>query len=145
LAGRPALLSLGGSKLLPFKNDGGHCVLGDIQCCRNVFGTLPQICATTQSCLGFLRTIPFDLMAWYFGLTCSVICGTLYRQVCAFSKSCPITWIDHQVDSNQVVETSQGWSSETGCARAQFESHSNGSEYLCKYVFSVFIYFEYIR
>jgi hypothetical protein len=91
LAGRPALLSLGGSKLLPFKNDGGHCVLGDIQCCRNVFGTLPQICATTQSCLGFLRTIPFDLMAWYFGLTCSVICGTLYRQVCAFSKSCPIT------------------------------------------------------
>ncbi|TQW86568.1 hypothetical protein D1N63_19805, partial [Clostridioides difficile] len=28
--------SLGGSKLLPFKNDGGTCVLGDIQYCRNV-------------------------------------------------------------------------------------------------------------
>ena len=27
---------IGGSKLLPFKNDGGHCVLGDLQCCRNV-------------------------------------------------------------------------------------------------------------
>ena len=25
--------SLGGSKLLLFKNDGGHCVLGDLQCC----------------------------------------------------------------------------------------------------------------
>ena len=25
--------SLGGSKLLPFKNDGGHCVLGDLQPC----------------------------------------------------------------------------------------------------------------
>ena len=24
--------SLGGSKHLPFKNDGGHCVLGDLQC-----------------------------------------------------------------------------------------------------------------
>ena len=23
--------SLGGSKLIPFKNDGGHCVLGDLQ------------------------------------------------------------------------------------------------------------------
>ena len=28
--------SLGCSKVLPFKNDGGHCVLGDLQCCRNV-------------------------------------------------------------------------------------------------------------
>jgi hypothetical protein len=26
--------SLGGSKLLPLKNDRGHCVLGDLQCCR---------------------------------------------------------------------------------------------------------------
>ena len=26
--------SLGGSKHLPFKNDGGLCVLGDLQCCR---------------------------------------------------------------------------------------------------------------
>ena len=34
LAGLPALRSLGGSKLLPFKNDWGHCVLGDLQCCR---------------------------------------------------------------------------------------------------------------
>ena len=28
--------SLGGSTLLPLKSDGGHCVLGDLQCCRNV-------------------------------------------------------------------------------------------------------------
>ena len=27
--------SLGGFKLLPFKNDGGHCVLGDLQFCRH--------------------------------------------------------------------------------------------------------------
>ena len=43
--------SLGGSKLLPFKNDGGHCVIGELQSC---FGTLAQIFASTQSCLGAL-------------------------------------------------------------------------------------------
>uniref|UniRef100_A0A674DSX3 Neurogenic locus notch homolog protein 1 n=1 Tax=Salmo trutta TaxID=8032 RepID=A0A674DSX3_SALTR len=56
------ICSLAGSKLLPFKNDGGHCVLGDLQCCRNVF-------------LTFLRSVPqhnpqsstdnsFDLVAY---------------------------------------------------------------------------------
>ena len=52
--------SLGGSKLLPFKNDGGHCVLGDLQCCRNVLVPFP-------------RSVPrhnpvydsFDLIAWF--------------------------------------------------------------------------------
>jgi hypothetical protein len=29
---------LGGSKHIPFKNDGGHCVLGDFQCCKNNVG-----------------------------------------------------------------------------------------------------------
>ena len=43
--------NLGGSKLLPFKNDRGHCVLGDLQCYRSFFGSLPQICTSTQSCL----------------------------------------------------------------------------------------------
>jgi hypothetical protein len=26
----------------------------------------------------------FNLIAWFFALTCTVNCGTLYRQVCAF-------------------------------------------------------------
>ena len=34
--------NLGDSKLLPFKNDGGHCVLGDIQYCRNVLVPFPR-------------------------------------------------------------------------------------------------------
>jgi hypothetical protein len=34
--------SLGGSKLLLFKNDGGHCVLVDLQCCRNVLVPFPR-------------------------------------------------------------------------------------------------------
>ena len=33
--------SLGGFKLL-FKNNGGHCVLGDLQCCRIVWVPLPR-------------------------------------------------------------------------------------------------------
>jgi hypothetical protein len=31
-----------GSKRLPFKNDGGHCVLGDIQCCRKFLVPFPR-------------------------------------------------------------------------------------------------------
>ena len=34
--------NLGASKLLPFKNYGGHCVLGDLQCCQYVFVPFPS-------------------------------------------------------------------------------------------------------
>ena len=34
--------SLGGSILLPFKNNGGHCVLGELQCCRNLGVPFPR-------------------------------------------------------------------------------------------------------
>ena len=65
--------NLAGSKHLPFKNNGGHSVLGDLQCCRNVL---------VQSCLGALwTTCPHALV---FALTCTVNCGTLSRHVCAF-------------------------------------------------------------
>ena len=45
LARRPAVRkSLGGSKLLPFKNDGGHCVLADLQSFRY---PSPDLCLDT--------------------------------------------------------------------------------------------------
>ena len=84
--------SLGGSKLLTFKSDGGHCVLGDQQCCRNVSvprsvpRSLPQICASRQSCLGTLWTIPSTSWLGF----CIVNCGTLYR------KACPINLTSHR-------------------------------------------------
>jgi hypothetical protein len=53
--------SIGGSKRRPFKNDGGYCVLG-LSMQQTFFATLPQICASTQSCLGALRGIP--LTSW---------------------------------------------------------------------------------
>ena len=49
--------SRGGSKLIQFKNDGGFCVLGDLQCCRHFlvpFTLLSQSAADNS----------FNLMAW---------------------------------------------------------------------------------
>jgi hypothetical protein len=53
--------SLGGSKLVPFKNDKATVFLGTFNS-TYIFGTLPQICASTQSCLEALQTIP--LTSW---------------------------------------------------------------------------------
>ena len=82
--------SLGGSKILPFKNNGGHCVLGDLQCCRNILVPLPRSEPVSEFYGQFLR--PDGLV---FALTCTVNCGTLYRQVC-ITKSCPINCIYHR-------------------------------------------------
>jgi hypothetical protein len=65
--------SLGGSKLLPFKNDLGHCVLGDLQCCRNVLVPFPRSVPRHNPVLDlygqFLQ--PRGLV---FALTCTVNC-----------------------------------------------------------------------
>jgi hypothetical protein len=82
--------SLGSSKLFPFKTDGGHFVLGGLQ-----WSSMDN---------------SFNLMAWlgaYIG-----------RCVLFQIMSNHFNW--PQVDSNQVVETSQGWTMETGCNWAQF-------------------------
>ena len=68
--------SLGGSKLLPFKNDGGHCVLGDLQCCRIFLVPFPRSVPwhnpVSELYGQFLR--PHGLV---FALTCPVDCGIL--------------------------------------------------------------------
>jgi hypothetical protein len=90
LAGQPALGRVGGSKLLLFKNDGGHCILGHLQCCRNVLVHFPR--SVPELYRQFLRS-----HGLVFALTCTVNCGTLNRQVClCISKSCPINWIYHR-------------------------------------------------
>ena len=75
--------SLGGSKVLLFKNDGGHCVLGDLQCCRNVLvpfpRSVPRHNPDSELYGQFLR--PHGLV---FAPTSTVNHGTLYRQVRAF-------------------------------------------------------------
>ena len=94
--GREVSSSLGGSKLLPFKNDGGHCVVGDLQCCRSVFvhfpRSVPRHNPVSELYGQFLR--PHGL---FFSLACTVNRGTLYRQTgVGLSKSCPINWIYHR-------------------------------------------------
>ena len=75
--------SLGGSKLLPFKNYGGHCVLGDLQCCRHFLAPFPRSVPRPNP-VSELNGKFLQLHGLVFALTCTVICGTLYRQVCAF-------------------------------------------------------------
>ena len=74
--------SLGGPKLLPFKNDRGHCVLGDLQCCRNILVPFPRSAPRHNHVSELFGQ--FLQPGLVFALTCTVNCGTLYRQVCAF-------------------------------------------------------------
>ena len=70
--------SPGCSKLLPFKNYGDHCALGNLQYSR-MFCSLPHICASTQSSLWALPAVPS--FSWLFvALICIESCETLYRQ-----------------------------------------------------------------
>ena len=75
--------NLGGSKLLPLFNDGGHCVLGDLQCCRNVLIPFPRS-VPRHNPVSELNGQFLPPPGLVFALTCTVNCGTLYRQVCAF-------------------------------------------------------------
>ena len=106
--------SLGCSKLILFKNDGDHCVLGDLQCCRTVL-VAPDLCLDTILSQSYTDN-SFELMAWF--LLWHVNCGTLYRQMSAFPNH--VQSIESPLDFNQVVETTQGRSMETGCTWAQF-------------------------
>jgi hypothetical protein len=55
--------SVVGNKLVPFKNDEGHCVLGDLQCCRRFWYPSPDLCL--NSILSRSSTDnSFDLVAW---------------------------------------------------------------------------------
>ena len=110
LAGRPGL---GGSKLLPFKTDRGHCVLGDLQCCRNVLLPFPRSVPRHNPVSELYRQFPRP-HGLVFALTCTVNCGTLYRQVCAFPNHV------------QSIEFTTGGIQSS----LQFQSHSKGSEYL---------------
>jgi hypothetical protein len=70
-------LSLGGSRCFPFKNDGGHCVHGDLQCWRHYLIPFPRSVPRHNPVSELLQFL-------VFALTCTVNCGTLYRHVCAF-------------------------------------------------------------
>ena len=101
---------IGGSKLIPFKNDGGRCVLGALQRCRQFFLVPFPRCVRHHNPVSelyrqFLRP-PHGLV---FALTCTVNFGIFFRQACAFPFQIMYNQMNlKQIDSNQVVETSQG-------------------------------------
>ena len=107
--------SLGGSKLLSFQNDGGYCVLGYLKCCRNISvpfpRSVPRHNPSSELYGQFLP--PHGLL---FALTCTVNCIDRCVPFQIMSKKFNLP----QVDSSQVVDTSQGWPMETGCTWAQF-------------------------
>ena len=56
--------SLGGSKLLQFKNDGGHCVLGDLHDAKMFWYTSPDLCLATILSWSSTENL-FNDMAWF--------------------------------------------------------------------------------
>jgi hypothetical protein len=78
--------SLGCSKLIPFKNDGGHCVLGNLQCCIIVLVPFPRSVPRHNPVSELKRQLRrphgFD-----FALTCTANCGILYKAGVCLSKS----------------------------------------------------------
>ena len=137
--------SLRGAKPLTFKKDGGHCVLGDLQCCRHFLAPFPRSVSRynpVSDLYGqFLRT-----HCLVFALTCTVNWGTLNRQACA----CPINWLYHTwppIISRLITRNSLDLSSilslivkrlntyvkNNGCFLIHFPKHSKNLFLLCHY------------
>ena len=108
--------SLCGSKRLPFKNDGGHCVIGDLQCCRHVLvpftRSVPRHNPVSKIYRQFLR--PHGLVFLRHALSSVGPYIDRYVPIQIMSNKCNLPLLD----SSQVVETSQGWSKESGCTWA---------------------------
>ena len=124
---------LGGSKHLPFKNDGGQCVLGDLQCFRHFLVLFPRSVPRHNLVSELYRQFlqPHGLV---FALTCTVNCETLYRQVYAL--------LNHAFLVQSIEFTTGGLQSRCrNIKNAQWKqdapelnsvSYSKGSEYLCQ-------------
>ena len=107
--------SLGGNKLLPFKNDGGHCVLGDLQCFINVLVPFPRSVPRHNPVSEPYGQNPFPELFILLGFCSDMYCQLwdLYIDRC----------VPFQIMSNQ-------WKQEA--PEHNLESHSKGSEYFCK-------------
>ena len=86
---------LGGSKLLPFQIDGGHCILGDLQCCRHFWNPSPDLCLDTVLSRSSTDN-SFGLMAWFLLWHAMSTVGA-YLDRCVTFLSCPINWTWAQI------------------------------------------------
>ena len=95
--------SPGCSKLLPFKNYGGHCALGNIQYSRNIFVAFPRSVPRHSPVSESLQAVPSNFMAWFLLLyALSAVRPNIDRfvtfQIMSNQLNLP------QVDSNHGVE-----------------------------------------
>ena len=123
----PRLLSLA---RWPIKNDGGHCVLWDLLCFRQFLVPFPrsvrQHNPVSELYGQFLR--PHGLV---FALTCTVNCGTYYRQVCAFPNHVQSIEFTTSGLQSSCRNISRIINRNRMHLSSNFESQSKGSEYLC--------------
>ena len=94
-----------------------------MECCSDVFCSLPQIFASTQSCLWALQAVPLTSWLGVCSDCCTVSCETLCRQW----QCVPFQIKSNQLylpsmDSNLGVEPSQRWSREKGGTWAQLQT-----------------------
>lgn len=81
-------------KLLPFKNYGGHCTLGNLQYSRNFLCSLLQICNSTRTWLWALQEAPLSRPhALFFFLWYTLSSIRPHTDRCV--KSCPTSWTNH--------------------------------------------------
>ena len=122
--------SLGGSKLRPFKNDGGHCSWGSSMLQIYIYW-YPSLDLWLDTILSRSSTDnSFDLMAWF--LLCHSL-STLYRQVCAFPNNVQST----EFTPSGLQSSCRNISRMINGNRTHL---SKGSEYLCKLGISVLIF-----
>ncbi len=125
----------GRPKHLPFKDYGGHCALRNLKCSRNFFVTLARSVPCHNSVSELFRQFlwPHDSHLLWHALW--AVRSYIDRCVAFLIKS-----NQTQLDSNECVEPSQGWSEEMDSTWVKYECHSKGSEYLGPCDISVFLF-----
>ncbi len=127
----------GRPKRLPFKDYGGHCALRNLKCSRN-FLTLARSVPCHNSVSELFRQFlwPHDSHLLWHALW--AVRSYIDRCVAFLIKS--NQYNQTQLDSNEGVEPSQGWSEEMDSTELNIECHSKGSEYLGPCDISVFLF-----
>ncbi len=98
----------GRPKRLPFSIMEAHCALRNLKCSRIFFVTLARICALPQFCLWALQAVP--LTSWFSLLWHALWAVRSYIDRCVAFLIKSNQYNQTQLDSNEGVEPSQGWS-----------------------------------
>ncbi len=128
-------LRIKAKKLLDY---GGHCALRNLKCSRIFFVTLARSVPCHNSVSELFRQFlwPHDSHLVWHALW--AVRSYIDRCVAFLIKS--NQYNQTQLDSNEGVEPSQGWSEEMDSTWVKYECHRKGSEYLGPCDISVFLF-----